>query len=158
MIHAVWSQFPAFNSSIDTDVFVVMANHFHGILFVGATPSGCPLARQKPDTTPMKLSLPDVVHRFKTLTTKRYTDGVKRLGWPRFIERLWQRNYYEHVIRNDESLNCIREYIVSNPLRWDLDPENPDAKAQEPSDIWRTDVVSARARATSRSPLHNRQT
>ncbi len=36
----------------------------------------------------------------------------------------WQRNYYEHVIRNDEDLNDIREYIISNPLKWDLDKEN----------------------------------
>jgi hypothetical protein len=70
------------------------------------------------------LSAPDVVHRFKTLTTKRYADGVKQSGWPTFSGRLWQRNYYEHIIRNDESLNRIREYIVNNPAQWALDREN----------------------------------
>jgi REP element-mobilizing transposase RayT len=50
----------------------------------------------------------------------------------------WQRNYFEHVIRNDESLNCIREYIQNNPLRWDVDRENPSAITPEPENAWDT--------------------
>jgi hypothetical protein len=45
--------------------------------------------------------------------------------WQIFVGRLWQRNYYEHIIRNDESLNNIRKYIVNNPMQWALDRENP---------------------------------
>ncbi|MGZ9188187.1 MAG: hypothetical protein ACXW6R_26305, partial [Candidatus Binatia bacterium] len=60
--------------------------------------------------------------------TKRYTDGVKQSGWSPFAGRLWQRNYYEHVIRDEESLNRIRQYIADNPMRWEFDPENPDTK------------------------------
>jgi REP element-mobilizing transposase RayT len=71
------------------------------------------------------LSLPDVVHRFKTLTTKRYTDGVKQLGWPRYRKRVWQRNYYEHIIRNERTLQRVRGYIDANPANWDSDNENP---------------------------------
>ena len=71
------------------------------------------------------LSLPDVVHRLKTLTTKRYSDGVKQHDWPPFPGKLWQRNYYEHIIRNENELNRIREYVVNNPLQWELDRENP---------------------------------
>jgi hypothetical protein len=81
--------------------------------------------------------LPEIVHRFKTLTTKRYTDGVKHSGWTRFQVRLWQRNYYEHIIRDEESLNRIREYILNNPAQWAFDPENPAATAAEPPNIWR---------------------
>jgi REP element-mobilizing transposase RayT len=55
---------------------------------------------------------------FKTMTTNEYIRGVKGLGWTPFQRRFWQRNYYEHVIRNDDSLNRIREYIINNPLRW----------------------------------------
>ena len=80
---------------------------------------GLPLRRKS-------MSLPDVVHRFKSLTTARYRHGVRDHGWPAFRGRLWQRNYYEHVIRDDDDLNNIREYIVNNPLRWDEDTENPD--------------------------------
>ena len=72
------------------------------------------------------LSLPDVVHRFKSLTTARYRHGVMNQGWPPFAGRLWQRNYFERVIRDEDELSRIREYIVNNPLQWDLDSENPD--------------------------------
>ncbi|OIP94906.1 hypothetical protein AUK40_06560 [Candidatus Wirthbacteria bacterium CG2_30_54_11] len=65
-----------------------------------------------------QLSLPDVVHRFKTMTTKRYADGVKGHGWLPFPGRLWQRNYYERVIRDDAELERTREYIIANPGEW----------------------------------------
>jgi putative transposase len=71
------------------------------------------------------LSLADVVHRFKTLTTKWYTDGVHQLGWSAFRGRLWQRNYFEHVIRDETALERIRRYIDDNPARWAQDEENP---------------------------------
>jgi putative transposase len=77
--------------------------------------------------TPMPLSLGDVVSRFKSLTTKRYTDGVKQLEWPPYRGRVWQRNYYEHIIRNDPSLQRIRYYIETNPQQWPADRENPAA-------------------------------
>ena len=73
--------------------------------------------------TPM--SLGDVVHRFKTMTTKRYADGVKQSGWATFQGRLWQRNYYEHIIRDEPALDRIRRYIDENPLQWAFDAENP---------------------------------
>jgi len=71
------------------------------------------------------LSLPDVVHRFKTLATKLYIDGVKKNNWPPFPGKLWQRNYFEHIIRNEYDLNRIREYIINNPSQWENDIENP---------------------------------
>lgn len=74
---------------------------------------------------PTRLSLADVVHRFKTMTTKRYADGVKQSGWPPFRRRLWQHNYYEHIIRDESALNRLRCYIDENPLRWASDEENP---------------------------------
>jgi len=72
-----------------------------------------------------RLSLPDVVHRFKSLTTARYRQGVRRDGWTPFPGRLWQRNYYEHIIRNDDELRRAREYIAENREKWALDRENP---------------------------------
>jgi putative transposase len=67
------------------------------------------------------LSLPDVVHRWKTMTTRWYADGVKNSGWQPFHGRLWQRNYWEHIIRNETELNRIREYIQNNPTQWESD-------------------------------------
>ena len=74
------------------------------------------------------LSLPDVVHRFKTMMTKRYVDGVKQNGWPPFSGKIWQRNYDEHIVRDEEDMTRIREYITNNPARWDTDKENPMIK------------------------------
>lgn len=70
------------------------------------------------------LSLGDIVHRFKTMTTKRYADGVKQMGWQSFAGKLWQRNYWEHIIRNEMELNRIREYIHENPAQWESDRLN----------------------------------
>ncbi len=53
------------------------------------------------------------------------------------LDIVWQRNYYEHVIRDEESLNRIRQYISDNPLRWEFDPENPAATSPERHDKWR---------------------
>lgn len=83
------------------------------------------------------MSLQDVIHRVKTLTTREYIRGVKDLGWPPFQKRLWQRNYYERVIRDEDELNRARNYIHENPLMWHLDRENPDATGiLSESSIW----------------------
>jgi len=73
------------------------------------------------------LGLADAVHRFKALTTREYVRGVNQHGWPAFDRRLWQRNYYEHIIRSDDSLNHIVSYIADNPVQWTVDRENPAA-------------------------------
>lgn len=72
----------------------------------------------------------DIVGAFKSLTTVTYIHGVKHSGWPPFRGRLWQRNYHEHIIRNEESLNLIRQYILDNPACWESDEENPQAERQ----------------------------
>jgi len=139
MIQAVWDESSDHYPDTETDAFAIMPNHIHGIVVligsnpdVGVGPCAYPDHGQTPKrigqpqgVAPTGLSLPDMVHRFKTLTTKRYTDGVKRGAWPPFRARLWQRNYYEHVIRNERELDEIREYIATNPLKWALDRENP---------------------------------
>lgn len=120
LIHSVWDELPDHYPGVESDAFVVMPNHIHGVVMlvsdVGAGPCACP-NKDKPESgqpqgvapTMSTISLPDVVHRFKTLTTKRYIDGVKLLGWPPFAGRLWQRNYYEHIVRGENELNRIRE-------------------------------------------------
>jgi len=67
-----------------------------------------------------------IVQAFKSVTTHEYINGVKQHGWPPFPGKLWQRNYYEHVIRNENELNRIREYIINNPKKWEFDRDNPD--------------------------------
>ncbi|OIN59692.1 hypothetical protein BLX24_07440 [Arsenicibacter rosenii] len=65
--------------------------------------------------------LRDIVGWFKTMTTNEYIRNVKHNGWPRFDKRLWQRNYYEHIIRTDRAFNNITTYIIENPQRWRSD-------------------------------------
>ncbi|HUH46061.1 MAG TPA: transposase, partial [Arenibacter sp.] len=59
-----------------------------------------------------------VVQWFKTMTTNEYIRGVKNLGWPRFNGKIWQRDYYEHIIRNKRSNQHISQYIIDNPKKW----------------------------------------
>jgi REP element-mobilizing transposase RayT len=66
-----------------------------------------------------------VIGAFKSLTTNGYIRGVREWGWTPFARRLWQRNYFERVIRNDREWNALRQYIQDNPMRWAQDRENP---------------------------------
>ncbi len=66
-------------------------------------------------------SLGRVIQGFKSITTLHYIRQVKREGWPRFPDRLWQRNYYDRIIRDDDELRRIEEYIISNPVKWTED-------------------------------------
>lgn len=70
-------------------------------------------------------TLGTIVQWFKTMITNEYIVNVKSQNWNAFNKRLFQRNYYEHIIRNNESLNRIRHYILTNPDRWEKDIENP---------------------------------
>ena len=133
MIKTVWHEIPVYYHGFNIHEFIVMPNHVHGIIqiisnskSVGAGPCACPINEWKqiigqPQGVAPTMSLSDIVHRFKTLTTKRYTDGVKNNNWPRFDKRLWQRNYYEHIIRNEKTYYQISEYIETNPLKWKND-------------------------------------
>jgi len=62
-----------------------------------------------------------VVQWFKTMTTNDYICGVKTLSWQRFYKKLWQRNYWEHIVRNNKSYQNIANYIISNPANWESD-------------------------------------
>jgi len=59
-----------------------------------------------------------VVQWFKTMTTNEYIRGVKTMGWTPFNGKLWQRNYWEHIIRNEKSYQTISDYIINNPAKW----------------------------------------
>lgn len=65
--------------------------------------------------------LHQIVQWFKTMTTNEYIRGVKTLGWKRFDGKLWQRNYWEHIIWDDQSYEDISKYIINNPKNWHTD-------------------------------------
>ncbi len=138
IILSVWDELPLYYPGANVDAFVVMPNHIHGIivLTVGAGPRACPENRTarpekgQPQGVAPTMPLPDLVQRFKSLTTSRYRHGVMQFRWPSFPGKLWQRNYYEHIIRNEDELNRIRQYICDNPSNWETDEENPNGKSQ----------------------------
>lgn len=103
-----------------------------------ATPVGAGLvpAPSTPALSTPAPTLGDVIGAFKSRVTVEYIRGVKTFGWTPFDRRLWQRNYYEHIIRNEETLNCIRRYIAENPIRWTFDRENPFAVEIESEETW----------------------
>jgi putative transposase len=117
-----------------------MPNYIHGIInLVGADPCIGPI--QNTDIDPIKNKdhidtgenvvsplqcngLGRYISWFKRMTTNKYIQNVRNNNWQPFIKRLWQRNYYDHIIRNDHSIYKIREYIKNNPLNWDTDENN----------------------------------
>jgi len=70
------------------------------------------------DVVAHPITLGDVVQRIKSLTTARYRHGVLDHGWPPLDRRLWQRNYYERIVRDQRALDNIRRYIRANPRNW----------------------------------------
>ncbi len=106
MVRSVWLDLGLRYPGIELDEFVIMPDHFHGIIHLTEVES----------REVRRLDLFQLVHRFKSHTTARYRHGVATLGWPRFRGRLWQRDYYEHVVRDRDALDGIRRYIRTNPL------------------------------------------
>ena len=131
--------------NVEIDIYCVMPNHVHFILIiVGADPRVRPLSKQidpshvlgsTQGSTPTKLTptVGEYIKRLKTLTTNIYIENIKNNNWKPFEKRLWQRNYYEHIIRNGYELNRIREYIQNNPINWNEDRNNLINKS--PSDV-----------------------
>ena len=114
-----WQRSGELRSNVEIDAFVVMPNHFHGIVFLTQTDEGT--LRSAPTRSfggGMAGSLPVVVRNFKGAVTRR----MRERG---FDEPVWQRNYHERVIRNERELQAIRQYIIDNPRQWALDKENP---------------------------------
>ena len=70
------------------------------------------------------------------MTTNAYIRGVKLSGWRRFDGRLWQRSFFDHIIRRESSYERIDQYIAENPMRWALDRENPDRNGEDEFDRW----------------------
>jgi putative transposase len=125
----------------DTTVGTTQPSHPQTNATVGATPRGRPRGRPqgdhpnpKPHDPPPTLG--QIVGWFKTMTTNEYIRGVKQLGWPPFPGKVWQRNYYEHIIRNRQTLDRIRAYIQTNPKRWSLDRENPQRQGLDELESW----------------------
>lgn len=110
MIQEIWDAIPGTFPNVALDASVVMPNHHHGILWIEPQPDGA-----------LGPSLGEIMKWFKTVTTVRYSHGVHDLGWAPYDRRLWHRNYYDHIVRDDRDLDRIRAYIDNNPATWSSD-------------------------------------
>ncbi len=130
IVQSVWSKLPDHYAGLKTDAFVVMPNHVHGILILyPPVPADFVGAGLKPAPT-KRHPITEIVRGFKTFSA-RHINALRQMRAP-----VWQRNYYEHIIRNSRSLDRIRQYIAENPERWEFDRENPRAVTPEAKDAW----------------------
>ena len=120
MVNEIWRSLPSRFPTVITDTFTIMPNHVHGIIVINHQ-----TGPHDGTELPVTPKLGDIISAFKSKTTVDYTRGVNQHGWSPFPRRLWQRNYYDRVIRNDRELALTRDYIAENPLKWHLDRENP---------------------------------
>ncbi len=149
MINNEWLKLTERFKNVQLHKYITMPNHFHAILeivspnnnastqnenTVGATlvvdpnqkgqPQGI-APTETPTETPTEIqnkkTLGQMVGAFQSITTVEYIRGVKTKNWKPFDKKIWQRNYWEHIIRNENSYNTITEYIKNNPDNWDND-------------------------------------
>ncbi|MFN3481336.1 MAG: transposase, partial [Thermodesulfovibrionales bacterium] len=123
-VEYTWKDLINHNFNILLDTFAIMPNHVHGIVILQDIDNNKHTVGAGSEPAPTKKPLLfEIVRQFKTFSARRINQLRNSSGIP-----LWQRNYYEHIIRNEDELNKIREYIINNPLKWELDIENPERK------------------------------
>jgi putative transposase len=118
-----WEKSAEIRLEVELGAYVVMPNHFHGIViikYMGATNVGATGRSPLPPRGPAPKSLGALLAGFKSSVTKRINVLRNTPGIP-----VWQRNYYERIIRNELEMEKIWAYIESNPARWEEDDENP---------------------------------
>lgn len=128
IVREEWERSAEIRAELTIDAYVVMPNHMHGIVLIDVGAHGvrprnmddhvCRAHGRAPLRPPK--SLGSFIAGFKSATTKRINTLRHTPTHP-----VWQRNYYEHVIRNDPDLAVIRDYIADNPARWDNDENHP---------------------------------
>jgi REP element-mobilizing transposase RayT len=125
VVNTIWQEGPSHFPGLVLNEWVVMPNHFHGIIVLpGTAASDEPGADQPRRIQPRSLGV--VIGGFKSAVSRRVAaDDFAP------IQPIWQRNYYERVIRNDRELDAIRQYIAANPAQWENDPEySPQASVK----------------------------
>lgn len=126
MVQAAWENLEERFPAVTLDAVVIMPNHTHALLVLSAPASA--VGDQGDDGAQPATTLGAVVGAFKSITTRAYMRGVETAAWPPFDQRLWQRNYWEHIVRDDPDRRRLHAYIDTNPARWvtdDLHPATP---------------------------------
>ena len=148
VVQTVWDELPDHYPGVECDAFIVMPNHVHGIIVLrddgggandvgaGFKPARGVVAGPNPVRAGLKPAptLAEIIRGFKTFSARRINELRATPGVP-----VWQRNYYEHVVRGENELSRIREYIANNPLQWEMDRENPlraEQGAAKAIELW----------------------
>jgi len=133
LVQQCWLDIPGHHPFAALDEYIVMPNHFHGIAWLSI--QALQTAAIKANTTPaagfLKDSLSAVVASFKSAVTRTCNRLRDKPG-----RSFWQRSFYDHVIRDDAELRVIRQYIIDNPTKWQLDKENPSRTGVNPFYAW----------------------
>jgi len=124
VVRNIWEDLPDRLPDIDLDEYAIMPNHFHAIILINKSPESIEIHKDldvDDIKTRRKMILPKVVGRFKML-------AAKAINQRREIEgSFWQRNYYERVIRSEQDCQIGRQYIINNPVQWEMDEHYPRA-------------------------------
>jgi REP element-mobilizing transposase RayT len=134
IVESCWSQIPDHFPNVELDQWVIMPNHIHGIILIhdprrGEAFPDIPFkmktnagnaspVRHPKGTTPRSLNA--IIQNFKSVSTRKINHFRNTPG-----QSLWQRGFYDRIIRNEKELDRIRKYISDNPLKWELDPYHP---------------------------------
>ena len=147
MVEACYKELADGRDGIECLDYVVMPNHLHCIIRLLPTEQYSALPRREfacqipnfgntefDKQIPYGVPIPEIIRRLKSKTTVAYIHGVRDEGWPPFDRQLWQKGYYDHIIRRERVFDYIRNYIFLNPERWYYDKMNPQCCAT-PDDI-----------------------
>ncbi len=123
IVEEEWNKTGKIRPNIEIDKYVIMPNHLHGIIIVNcrSTLQRAPMYERY--EKPMSNSIPTIVRLFKSSITQKINILRNTPGFP-----IWQRNYYEHIIRDEDDYLNISRYIENNPLKWELDKYYGDEK------------------------------
>lgn len=113
IVFSTWNNLVNHNRGIELGAYIVMPNHIHGIINITEMDMNVG-AGSKPAP-----ELPEIIRQFKTFSARRINELRGTTGTP-----VWQRNYYDHIIRNSNELALVTDYILDNPRQWCEDPEN----------------------------------
>jgi putative transposase len=118
IIERQWLDLPNQYDDVELDEYVIMPNHIHGILILNnRSPAGL---RAQASSAP---TISQIIRSFKSRSSMEYLKFINENNL-NVSGKIWQRSFYDHVIRNERSLNAIRQYILDNPFNWEQDIEN----------------------------------
>jgi putative transposase len=115
IIQLIWNEIPIHYPQVELDEFVIMPNHVHGIINIRSSALGA--ASSAPTESP---TVGKIMRRFKSMSAIAVNKSRSRS-----LQPLWQRNYWERVVRDEKELHGMQEYIVNNPRQWELDKLHP---------------------------------